>query len=285
MAGNRIVAIIKRLFRLWRVYAYLDFMWMTRDLRYFLIIAISDVMMTLGMITGMLLLAERFNGIGAWSKDEMLFLLGYSSLVRGFINVFFGFNIFHISRRVGRGQLDHTLIIQQPLWLSFLTEGFTPCQSSLTLFPGIVLLVWSSHQLHLHIGAGWLASLGVQLLSSTVLMIAFAFLCGSVAFWAPRAGEEINSSIDRAIEGLKVFPLDGVGPLLLTGLTTVFPIAFLSWYPSRILLGIEHHPWGSWLTPLVAGICATLAAGIFSRGLRYYVNTGSQRYYDRGHRS
>lgn len=283
MAG-KIVSLVARIFRLWGVQAYLDFMWMTRDAKFFLLCYVSEIIVNVAAVTTMLLLAQRFDGIGQWSKMQFIFLLGYGSLARAVVNTFFGFNIFHISRRVGRGQLDHTLLAPQPVWVTFLTEGFTPFQSSCTLLPGIVLLSLSLSRLGIPLTAGWWGLFAVNLLSSAAVMIALAFLWGSVAFWAPRAGEEINTSLDGAIEQLKVFPLDGVGPLLLGALTLVCPIGFLAWYPCRALLGLSHKPGVLWWTPLVAVACLLLAGCLFSRGLRYYACTGSQRYSDRGHR-
>ena len=46
------------------------------------------------------------------------------------MNMFFGYNVLTISRRLGRGQLDHTLVQPQPIWLSLLTEGFMPFSGS-----------------------------------------------------------------------------------------------------------------------------------------------------------
>lgn len=282
---GKIAATVARIFRLWGVQAYLDFLWMTRDAKFFLLCYVSEIIVNVAAVTTMLLLAQRFDGIGQWSKVQFVFLLGYGSLARGMVNTFFGFNIFHISRRIGRGQLDHTLIIPLPVWMTFLTEGFTPFQSSCTLLPGVALLGWSLARLHMPFSAGWWDMFAVNLFSSAAVMIALAFIWGSVAFWAPRAGEEINTSLDGAIEGLKVFPLDGVGPLLLGGLTLICPIGFLAWYPCRALLGLSHQQGDLWWTTLAAVACLALAAGLFWKGLRYYARTGSPRYAARGHRS
>jgi len=279
MAGR-----IRQLFRLWRVQAYLDFLWMTRDARYFLICFICDTIINIGTVTAMLLVAARFDGIGPWTRDQAFFMLGYGSVVRGVVNIFCGFNIFHISRRIGRGQLDHTLIIPQPLWLILLTEGFTPIQSSCSLIPGSALLCWSIPRLALNVTPGWVALFLLNLLASVLIMVAVAFLWGSIAFWAPRAAEEINTDVDGALEQIKVFPLDGLGPLLLGSFVTVFPIGLLAWYPSQALLGLRPAA-GLLLTPLLAVAWVALAAFVFSRGLRHYVHTGSSRYSAYGHRS
>ena len=78
-------------------------MWMTRDLRFFLINVVSDVILNLAGVTAVFPLAERFDGIGLWSRDQVIFMLGYAALVRGFLDVGFSYNVLHISRRTATG--------------------------------------------------------------------------------------------------------------------------------------------------------------------------------------
>ena len=275
----------KKLLRLWRVYAYLDFMWMTRDLRFFLQCFFSDVVLNLAAVSGTFLLAERFAGLGAWSQPQVLFMLGYGMLVSGLLNTLFGFNVLVISRRLGRGQLDHTLIQPQPLWMSLLTEGFMPISGSAILLPAAGVLLWAGHGLGLAPGARWAALFLLQLLSSAVIVLAFSFLWGSLAFWAPRAAEEISSSALRLVYQLKSFPLDGSGPLFMGGLLSLVPVGLVAWYPCRFLLGIAGSPWAGAATPLAAIVFALIARWTFAKGKKHYERTGSSRYLSFGHRS
>jgi ABC-2 type transport system permease protein len=272
------------LIRLWRVYAYLDLMWMTRDLKQFLMYWFSDLILNIGAVTATLLLAERFAGIGAWSKEQVIFMLGYATLAKGLLEMFFGYNVLYISRRLGRGQLDHTLLQPQPLWLALLTEGFTPFSQSAILLPGLGLMVWATAHLSLVVTAAWLARVLLSLAASSVVVLAYTFLWGSLAFWAPRAAEEVNSSSLRLIYQLKPFPLDGVGPVLLGGLMSVLPVGFVAWYPCRSLLGLAAGERGILITCLAAAVLAVLASWAFRRGLKQYGRTGSQRYLSFGHR-
>jgi len=280
MAAER----IKKLLCLWRVYAYLDFMLLTRDLRLFLNYFITDTLLNLAAVSGTFLLAERFAGLGMWSKPQVVFLLGYGMLVGGLINTFFSFNVLYISRRLGRGQLDHTLIQPQPLWLSLLTEGFMPLSGSAILLPAVGLLWWAGAELGLDPGAGWWALFAMQILASATIATAFSFLWGSLAFWAPRAAEEISSSALRIVYQLTPFPLDGSGPLLIGGLLSVLPIGFVAWYPCRFLLGLSPSPWDGALTPLAALFFALAAGLTFAKGKKHYERTGSSRYLSFGHR-
>lgn len=274
----------RRLLRLWRLYATMDLIWVLRDTRAFVIYVLSEIVASLGGISAMVLLSQRFAGIGAWTQAQVLFMLGYALLARGVVDVMFNYNVLFISRRLGRGQLDHTLIQPQPLWMALLTEGFAPFSGSAGLISGIALTGWALSRLGLHPGPGWWALLGVQLLASVTIVTAFSYTWGTLAFWAPRAAEEINSSTMRLVEQLKPFPLDGLSAPLTFGLLTILPVGFVAWYPCRTLLGLDASPLGLAAAPLAALVFGMIAVICFQRGLRHYGQTGSTRYLSFGHR-
>lgn len=274
---------VRRILQLWWLHAALDLGSVTQDLKTFLTYFFSDLIVNTAAITATLLLAERFAGIGRWTQLQVVFMLGYAIIAGGILEVFFGFNVKVISRRLGRGQLDHTLVQPQPLWLVFLTEGFN-LTGLASVLPGIGLLLWALVHLALPITPGWVLLLLINLAASAVIVLSFSFLYGSLAFWAPRAAEELSSTSLRALDQLKSFPLDGVGPVLVGGLLTFLPAGFVGWYPCRALLGLDSGPWAAFVTPLAAVIFAGLATMAFRKGLHHYGYTGSQRYLSFGHR-
>ena len=275
---------IRRIFRLWSLYAWLDFTWMTRDLKFFVTFFASDLILNFANVGSTFLLAERFGGIGSWTRDEVLFMLGYGMLVGSAVFTFFGYNVSHISRRVGRGQLDHALIQPQPVWLGLLTDGFNPFGGTAGLLPSIALLLWAGRYLTIAVTPVWVFLFLLNLAASCAIALAFSFLWGSLAFWAPRAAEEITSSTWRMIDQLKTFPLDGVGAVLATGLLTALPVGLVAWFPCRALLGLDPNPYAAGVTPLAAIIFVAIAIWVFRKGMQHYGHTGSQRYLSMGHR-
>jgi ABC-2 type transport system permease protein len=168
--------------------------------------------------------------------------------------------------------------------MALLTEGFMPASNLVVLLPSGGLLAWALSRLDLAITPGWLALFAINLLASCTIVLAFSFAWGSLAFWAPRAAEEVSSSATEILSELKSFPLDGLGPLLLGSLTTALPVGFVAWYPCRALLGLDTTTWGAWVTPLAALLLGSLAAWVFQKGMKHYARTGSQRYSGWGHR-
>jgi len=127
----------------------MDVLYLARGAQVALTYYISDLLIGLAAVTATFLLAQRFDGIGNWSRPQVLFMLGYALLVRAVIATFFNYNLAFISRRIGRGQLDHLLIQPQPLWTSFITEGFAPVTGTGMLLPAALLFVTAGPQLEL----------------------------------------------------------------------------------------------------------------------------------------
>lgn len=275
---------LTRLLQLWRMYAWLDLLWVTRSFRMFLLYYIGDALINVAAIAGMLLLAERFDGIGPWTKWQIVFMLGYGTLVTGLLGTLFGYNVLFIGRRLGRGQFDHTLIQPQPVWMALLTDGFNPFGSSSTVLCGLALVIWAAGHVVLPVTPAWLGLLLLNLAGSTAIVLAFNLFWGSLAFWAPRAAEEINSPLVHMVDQLKAFPLDGLSGPMLGGMLSLVPAGFVAWYPCRFLLGIDSTPMAGWITPLAALLLGVLAAIMFAKGKLHYERTGSQRYRAMGHR-
>lgn len=275
---------IAALWRQWRLFAWMDFTWMTRNLSFFLTYFLSDLTLGLATITATFLLAARFDGIGPWTTHQIIFMLGYATIVHGTMDTFFNYNVAFISRRIGRGQLDHVLVQPRPIWLTFLTEGFAPLSGGGTTVVGIALTIWAASKLSLAISPAWLAAALANFVASCAIVLAFSFLWGSLAFWAQRAAEEISTSAMNMMSQLTPFPLDGLGPGWLGGMLTVLPAGFVAWFPCRALLGIDRSPYAVGITPLAAFVLAALTLALFQRGMKHYGRIGSQRYLSFGHR-
>jgi ABC-2 type transport system permease protein len=263
----------------------MDLMYIARGPTVALTYYLSDVVIGVSAATATFLLASRFDGIGAWSRPQVLFLLGYALLVRMLVNTFFNYNLAHISRRIGRGQLDHLLIQPQPLWQALVTEGFAPLTGSGMLLPTAILLISAGQQLDMHTSPAWWAVFALDVLASVAIVQAFEYAWGSLAFWAPRAAEEINSHTWDMLQTLLPFPLDGLTGVALTSLLTIVPAGLVAWYPTRALLGIGTLSWTDAAALTFLGLLfAAFATWTFTRGLRHYGRTGSSRYLDYGHR-
>jgi len=268
---------VAQLARLLALYARMDLLWVARAKSSAITFYLAEWVVGVSVAAGTWLISERFDGIGPWSRGQVVFLLGYSLLVRGTVDLCFGWNVAFVSRRIGRGQLDHMLLQPAPLWMLVLCEGFSPLSGSGLALSGGVLLAVSGEG----VGAAAPGLFVLNWIASVVVVLAFSYAWGSLAFFAPRAAEEINSSTMALVDQLRAFPLDGLGAGLTGVLLSVVPVGLVAWLPARSLLGLGGS---TWATPLAAAGIVSVAVLVFRRGMRHYRETGSVRYLALGHR-
>ena len=275
---------LAQLFRGLAVQAKLDLLFLTRSFREFMVYMISDTVTNFANVSGTLLLSAKFNGIGRWNTTQIVFMLSYALVVGGIMETLFNYNISHISRRIGRGQLDHSLIQPRPLWVSLFTEGFMPFYAFMTLMPSLALFVWAVANSGINLSISWIFFLLLNLFGSVLLTMSFSYLWGSLAFWAQREAEEICSPLMGMFVELRPFPLDGLASHILGTLVLLFPVGMTAWYPARALLGLDKNPMALFMTPFVALAFALCATFVFLKGYAHYLKTGSGRYVSSGHR-
>jgi len=276
----------QRLFQLWALYAKMDLAWLLRD-RTFAILAITaDVVSNLSAVTGVFLLAWRFDGIGGMGQYEVLFMLAYGTLITGVFQTFCsGGNTGHISRRIGRGQLDHMFIQPVPLPLQLATEGFIPFSGSSNLISGSLIMAVATTHLGLTLPWWWILSLIGNLLVTVSIILGQSYLASSLAFYAPVQAEEISTFIIDNMGQISNFPLSGMPIRLQFILMTIIPTGLLAWFPTLALLGRTPFNLSKWYPLGFAIVLWIITAYFFRKGLKYYVEKGINRYVRWGHRS
>ena len=276
---------IRSLMKLLRLYARMDLNWMLQDFKSALIVMFAALINNLTAVSGILLLALRFGGAGGLDADEVLLMLGFFELADGLCYMLFGnYNVLHISRRIGRGQVDHMLIQPRPLIVQLLTEGFMPFSGSSGFLLGLALTALGWSRLGLPVTVARLGLLALFTLCHILLVLGQSFLFGAAAFWSPVASEEISMLILDMNAQLGRFPLFGLPGWLRGLLFTVLPVGLLAYLPSLALLGRLA---GLALTlPVIVAAAFTLAAAAcFRAGMRHYLQYSCNRYKGMGHRS
>lgn len=275
---------LKQIISLYGISAKMDLLWLMRDTKFAIAAIIADLISNLSVVSSVYLIALRFGGIGGLSVDEVLFMMAYSTITTGIFIMFGSNNNIHISRVIGRGQLEHMFIQPLSLKMQLFTNGFIPFTGSGNFIVGCILLIISIKNLQLQITVWWLVMLILYLTATMIIIIARSYLVSSAAFYAPVAAEEISST---AIEGtwqLSTFPLSGMPGFIQIPLLTIIPEGLMAWFPSLCLLGKPPLSFKEYYPFLYALILALTASFIFKKGLNYYVKKGSNRYVPYGFR-
>ena len=276
---------IRALLRLYRLYARMDLNWLLQDFGSAALTIASELIAALSTCSGVFLLSVRFGGAGGLTADEVLFLLGFFMLADGlFYMLFGGFNVDRISRRIGRGQVDHMLIQPQPLLMQLLAEGFLPFSGSSSFWVGAAMTGAACARLGITVTPGWFCMLLLYLFLHCALLLSQSYLYGALAFWQPVACEEISGMILDLNGQLGRFPLLGIPRVLLGLLETALPAGLLAYVPTLGLLKGLNAGHALALPVCVAVGFSAAAAAAFRRGLRHYLEHSCNRYKEMGHR-
>ena len=273
-----------RVFRLLAISAKMDLVWLLRDTKYAILGICGDMVNNVATVSGVFLIASRFGGIGGLSADEVLFMMAYSTINTGLFILFGAGNNIHISRIIGRGQLEHLFIQPLPLSIQLSTCGFVPFTGGSNLIVGIVLMAVAVNRLGLAVTPWWIVLLLAHSLATMTIIVARSYLVSSLAFYAPSAAEEISTT---AIEGtwfMSTFPLSGMPVFIQIPLLTILPEGLMAWFPSLCLLGRPPLGLTAYYPMIFALLISLLAGYIFRKGLNHYVQKGSNRYVPYGFR-
>jgi ABC-2 type transport system permease protein len=273
-----------RIMKLLGIYAKMDLAWLLRDTKYALAGISADIISNLSILSGVFLISVRFGGIGGMSTDEVLFMMAYSTLITGIFTLFGSQNNIHVSRIIGRGQLEHSFTQPLPITVQLATSGFAPFTGGSNYIVGVILMVIAVGRLELPISIGWIVSLIACLIITIAIVVARSYLVSSMAFYAPVAAEEISTT---AIDGtwiLSTFPLNGMPLFVQIPLLTIIPEGLMAWFPSLCLLRKPPLGFGAYYPLLYVIILTIVAIYTFKKGLNYYVRKGSNRYVPYGFR-
>ena len=210
--------------------------------------------------------------------------MAYSTLVTGLFIMFGSGNNIHISRIIGRGQLEHLFIQPLPLPVQLFTSGFVPFTGGSNFVVGVITMSIAINRLNLHISLPWMLSLTGYLIATMAIIVARAYLVSSMAFYSPVAAEEICSTVIEDTRLLSTFPLSGMPSMIQIPLITVLPEGLMAWFPTLCLLGKVPFYQGEYYPQIFALLLSLITAYIFRKGMNYYVKKGSNRYVPYGFR-
>jgi ABC-2 type transport system permease protein len=205
-------------------------------------------------------LFTQLPSLRGWTLNQVVVLYGVVAFGFGLANIVCG-NAFLLARIVVRGDLDYYLALPADPLIHVLVSRMSLSAWGDMAFGLIVYLIadaeaWRHLPLFLLLG-----------LLSGLIIVAFAVLVGSLAFWVGNAdnlaGQAINSLITFGIYPTEIFP----GPVQWL-LYTLIPAAFIGSLPAGLLHDFRWDQLG--LLVLAAGGLALLSRIVFQRGLRRY---------------
>jgi ABC-2 type transport system permease protein len=229
----------------------------------------------LQQLVGIVFLITFFSHVptlGGWTVWNVAVLHGVVMAAAGLVELFAD-GVWQLRAAVNTGTFDRVLV-----------RPISPAVQQITSLASI-------HGLG-NVGAGvvvlaiGLARSNVEWQLWTVPVLILAILCGCVmssalnftvnmiAFWEPSAQSAFPTLVALMRDFAK-FPLDIYGTAIRTVITFLLPYAVISYYPSRLVLGIDD-PAGWWaVAPVIAATAVgCVAALLWRRGINRYQGVG-----------
>lgn len=237
---------------------------------------ISNPLQFLFGVISIQVVTRQFHSIEGWSFEQILFLYGLGIISHGISIVLF-IQTWYMDHLITEGGFDRMLI--RPLnvffqfcFMDFNFIGFTD------MIPGIIIFVYgcvSSGFSFTLINTGKIVLI---LIGATALRGGIYIICGSLAFWIKRSRPLVQ--INLTLFGYAIqYPLS-IFPKAIQGIFTfVFPLGFISFYPSSEFFNINTGfkligSLSAW-TFVIGIVFYLLSMKLFKRGLGRYESSGS----------
>jgi ABC-2 type transport system permease protein len=230
---------------------------------------------TLQQLVSILFLVTFFSHVprlGGWSVWQVAVLHGIVMTADG-LRELFADGPWMLRQQVNTGAFDRVLVRPIPPALQQLT-ALVSIHGVGNVGTGVTVLALGLA----HAGVDWqwwsLPVLVIAVLSGALLTTAISFVTNVIAFWEPSAQSAFPTLVALMRDFAK-FPLDIYGSAVRILMTFLLPYALISYYPSRLLLGIGRPAWWWAGTPLIAAAASiTAAALLWRRGINRYQGVG-----------
>lgn len=176
---------------------------------------------------------QRTQNIDGWVKGEIIFAYGYNLMVSGVAWLFFNQAWGLRDAVTSGGFIKYKIRPLNPLF-HFFAESFD-IRSIATIALGVLTLHAAAGSTGFHWTPPRTGELVLLTLMSAALFAGMIVLASAMAFWLTISNPLLGFL--ASIHGVAYFPLGIYGRMMGTLLSTLLPIAFVSFYPCSILMG------------------------------------------------
>jgi ABC-2 type transport system permease protein len=219
----------------------------------------------------LLVVFSKREAVVGWTWPEALVVLGWFSLLKAVLEGGVTPSLTAVVEGVRTGSLDFVLL--KPADAQFLvsTQRFEPWKL-VDLCGSLGLLIYAFARLGRWPDLDDLAVAGVLLVVAVLLLYSIWILVVSASFWVVRVDN--LSYLFQSIFDAGRWPIDVFKGVLRFLFTVVFPLALLTTYPARALLGKLTVPKAGLV--LAGGIAfAAVARAVWKKAISYYTSASS----------
>ncbi|MBR4081168.1 MAG: ABC-2 family transporter protein [Clostridia bacterium] len=241
----------------------------------FLMATASQLVMTLGDLIAVLVLMERFTGVGQWLPGEILFFFGMMQVCFALVD-FLARGITSFPPLVASGRFDAMLLRPRRLLAQVAFSEMDPRRLGILLVGGAAMLMGSA-QLRLAWTAADILLLTVAVAGSFLLITGLFLIEATVSFFSVRSIEMVNVVTYGGRTACQ-YPVDIYPAPLKTLFMYVAPFGLCMHLPVSFLLGkplLDCPRWAAYLAPLTGAAFFLIMTLVWRVGVRHYRSTGS----------
>lgn len=219
-----------------------------------------------------IVLFQKTSQLAGWSRDEVIFLWGFTQIPYGLFNVI-SLNLYDFGNNyIIEGKFDRVLLRPVSSLFQVLFETFR-IESLQEVATGIFCMWWATRRLGVLWTPGKFALLILFGVCAAIIYVSIFLLLSTVSFWfEDRIG--VHPPVWNVI-AFGRYPLSIYSGVVQFFLCWIIPFGLASFYPSVRLLGRTVTPEYAPLVPVVAAVFLTLAISLWNFGTRRYASTGS----------
>jgi ABC-2 type transport system permease protein len=234
-----------------------------------------ELLAVAGNLAGSLFLLSLFyghgHGLGGWSWDAALVVLGVYTLLDGLTSTLLQPNLSTIVTHVREGTLDFVLLkpIDSQFWLSART--FSPWGLP-GIAVGFAVMAYGASRAGASPDPRSLALSAAMLLAGALILYSLWFVLAATSIWFVKTWNA--TEVLRAALVAGRYPISAYPAGLRTFFTFVLPVAFLTTVPAEAILGRASSGW-LLASVAVAALCLLLSRRFWLFALRSYTSASS----------
>lgn len=231
----------------------------------------STILWMVLSIVGISVLTYQVPEIGGWNRFELLAVQGVYSIVLGFTYFAFGESLKKLSQSVNRGDLDFKLL--KPMDSQFMVSfGELKLYQLARVLGGVLLLIYSVHNLQLSVHLLDIGLLILYLSISCAIVYSIWFILTTLSIWLINMFN-LNELIIQ-ITGLTRYPLEIVRHVRRELLYLLLPLVVVTTVPAQIIT--QQTDWSLALWGVVTAIILLFVSRKFWHfALMYYTSASS----------
>jgi ABC-2 type transport system permease protein len=237
----------------------------------FAILMVSAVVVQIVGFAFIWAIFQRIPNVNGWTFWQVVMMYALIFVTEGVGSLFFE-GTWRVSYLVYSGQFDQVLLRPVSPIVQVLA-GAVGFNGLGNIVSGGVLIGISMANASVEWTPGRLLMFAILLVSASTIRVAINLGSAASAFWVKTPWSMIPLFVHQLGDFAK-YPITiysvGVQALIVVAI----PFAFVSFFPTAYVFGVEAWSAAGLLTPLVAIYCMVMAALLFRFGLRHYESTG-----------